>query len=597
MKILSVHIQNYKSFLDTDEVRFETGINIITGRNNVGKSSLLEALELDISNKPHRSISSINTKQRPCLVRLCVRVPFKEFNQYFTPPAETNFTITVSGSDRAARTMAETYISKGYIDFYINYQANNQHRTSMIPELESKITDRVFVKYKTDSQGELRYETTSINDPSGASLLDHIWGYGRRQVYRFKAERFHVGIHDFGAKDVLERDASNLPMVLNYLLSTNPEKFKRYSRLVNRVFPEIKAITTRPLPNNKVEILVWSHDLTSEREDLAVPLVESGTGISQVLAMLYILVTASESKTLIIDEPNSFLHPGAIRALMSIFQEHTNHQYIISTHSPSIVANSNPSVIHLLKKDSSMKTQIEQIDRDKSHDLRNCLIELGAGLSEVFGAEGVLWVEGRTEEICFPLILDRLKGQTLGSVTIAGVKSTSDFERKNVRHTFEIYERLTKSTALVPPAVGYIFDREERSEQEIDAIKSHMDRRVSFLARRCYENYLLLPGAIQFVLANTKTFNGTEPGLEKIELWLRDNGAKYAKGLDRSTHPSEWLAQVNASKLLSALFSELSGNREYYNKTIHSVQLTEWILKNCPSELAEVSVLISNLLS
>ena len=37
-------ILNYKSFLETTEIEFKPGFNVITGKNSAGKTSLLEAL-------------------------------------------------------------------------------------------------------------------------------------------------------------------------------------------------------------------------------------------------------------------------------------------------------------------------------------------------------------------------------------------------------------------------------------------------------------------------------------------------------------------------------------------------------------------------
>jgi len=46
-----------------------------------------------------------------------------------------------------------------------------------------------------------------------------------------------------------------------------------------------------------------------------VPLSESGTGVGQVLAILYVVFTSEYPRTIVIDEPQSFLHPGAVRKL------------------------------------------------------------------------------------------------------------------------------------------------------------------------------------------------------------------------------------------------------------------------------------------
>lgn len=48
---------------------------------------------------------------------------------------------------------------------------------------------------------------------------------------------------------------------------------------------------------------------------------------------------------IVIDEPQSYLHPGAAKKLIEILQEFPQHQYFIATHSAEIIAAANPSTI------------------------------------------------------------------------------------------------------------------------------------------------------------------------------------------------------------------------------------------------------------
>jgi len=46
MRVLSVRVKNYKCFLDSDEIALGPGFNVFMGRNDAGKSALVEALSL-----------------------------------------------------------------------------------------------------------------------------------------------------------------------------------------------------------------------------------------------------------------------------------------------------------------------------------------------------------------------------------------------------------------------------------------------------------------------------------------------------------------------------------------------------------------------
>lgn len=55
MMIEGFGITNYKCFLETDWVELGPGFNVLVGKNNSGKSALLEALALEYGYSPHRS--------------------------------------------------------------------------------------------------------------------------------------------------------------------------------------------------------------------------------------------------------------------------------------------------------------------------------------------------------------------------------------------------------------------------------------------------------------------------------------------------------------------------------------------------------------
>ncbi|HVV43597.1 MAG TPA: AAA family ATPase, partial [Bryobacteraceae bacterium] len=60
MLISEFQIQNFKSYRETERVALTSGINIVTGQNNAGKTALLEAVSMSNPNHmPHRSMRSV----------------------------------------------------------------------------------------------------------------------------------------------------------------------------------------------------------------------------------------------------------------------------------------------------------------------------------------------------------------------------------------------------------------------------------------------------------------------------------------------------------------------------------------------------------
>lgn len=391
--------------------------------------------------------------------------------------------------------------------------------------------------------------------------------------------------------------------MLSVLQGNNPSLFTKFNEYVRQIFPTVYQISVRNIPNNQLEVIVWMENPSSQREDLAVPLAESGTGVGQVLAILYVVLTSQFSRTILIDEPNSFLHPAAARKLIEILKvDFPQHQYIVATHSPEIIRAADPAALFLVGLEGR-ESKLERLDSKSMKDQGRCLLEVGARLSDVFGSDEIIWVEGDTEEICFRLIIQDLMKKPLLGRAIVAVRNVGDLEgkRPSAKMIWEIYSQLSKSNALIPPAVAFVFDREQRTEAERGDLASRTSGKVKFLPRRMYENFLLIPEAIQDVLSALPSFQGAPLTVERVKEWLEANGGKPAyvdQPTDRADITSSvWLEQVNGAKLLHGLFAELSDGREEYRKTVHSVQLTEWQIQNKPDSLAEVKDFLGSILA
>jgi hypothetical protein len=204
-----------------------------------------------------------------------------------------------------------------------------------------------------------------------------------------------------------------------------------------------------------------------------------------------------------------------------------------------------------------------------------------------------VWVEGITEEKCYPLIIDRLIKKPLMGKVIKAVIATGDFEGKHAERFLEIYNRLSGAQSLIPPAVAFIFDDEERTFEQKKILrnrgkdKSTGQERVYFTGRRMYENYLLDAKAITAVLntteGHTKTFTEAD-----VQIYL-DSSLKQPRyfGNGETNHSID---RIRADLVLKDLFASLAGLD--YRKTTHSIELTESLLRTDPTKLDDIAGLI-----
>src|SRR5262249_29616770 len=177
----------------------------------------------------------------------------------------------------------------------------------------------------------------------------------------------------------------------------------------------------------------------------------------------------------------------------------------------------NPSTLTLVVKDRGKPSVLKSILPDDQNDLTLCLETVGARLSDVFGADQVLWVEGKTEAKCFPLIVEKVLGQSLLGTAIVQVDNSGDFEGKDAERVIKVYERLSEGSALIPRTLGFIFDRERKNAKQIEDLERRLGRdRVRLLNRTMIENYFLCPQALTSVMLKLDGFTEDRVSTEKI---------------------------------------------------------------------------------
>lgn len=611
MKIVGIKVENYKSFLETEWIEFGSGFNAIIGKNNVGKTGLLEAISTRTSTKPHLSPKTMPSRHS-------IPKPTSTIQAIF----EFTGAEIIDGLVREKKQLGQTqYLlfpqewTEQAIKDYINHfhlEKSVKIETTFHDGAEAQLAylqqfmpmnDPVKIGHgRLHPTDKLLEYLTYSNHPKNFEfhLLMHVINLMRNRIYSFKAERLNIDIASNEPAETLAPDTRNLPSVLSTLQLRTPKRFERYVEAVKTVFPSITQITVPQVNSAQVGIKVWEIDPADDRDDLAMPLSECGSGISQVLAMLYVVLNSDDPRIIIIDEPQSFLHPGAIRKLFDIFRLKEfggrplpEHQYIISTHSPVAITAANPSTIFLVIKEGA-ESKVEPIDINETNQVRSYLRDIGASLSDVFGAEQILWVEGKTEEQCFPLILTGICQRQLFGTAIVGLIHTGDFSKKKDRKlALQVYERLSKARGIMPPAIGFIFDKEELDAdgmREFEKVGEQFNVPVYFSSRRMYENYLLNSAAICSVL----TSFGLRVTVESVEEWIEENrwSTKYIRIPKSNRSLEAWLKHVDGAELLKPLFRQFSENTYEYDKVVHGIQLTEWLIENSPEDLLEVADLL-----
>jgi hypothetical protein len=592
MHIKQLTISNYKSFYQPMVFNFEPGFNVLLGANSSGKTSVLEALHLGkLENVPHRSI---------------LNVVDADSVQHDAPSTQISFSADIDEVCKAVLPIKNLYVSIEHLPHVnpeiilpvLNRRLQNE---SILFDFKYSPNGIKFAKLRfcnqepawRDLNNHSPFLSVQVETASGEALeaayfsgnladLDMVWQKISPKIYMFSSERSVQPTSSHHPNTDLLPNISNLAYCINHLQSSDKDLFEELNFLLHRVFPTIHWVGAPPNAYQQFELKVHTNPSALKRGDLAIPIHRVGTGVGNALAMLYVALTAQTQRFILLEEPNSFLHPRALRELLAILAEKGNkHQFFITTHSSDVLRTINASTVTLLEHDGQ-QTTIKQTTGSKLHELRAGLIDLGIRLTDLHGCDEVIWVEGETEEAIFPKLLRHYFPEKAQGIAVLPLHSTGDFESKKIKtkKVAEIYKRLSNSTFLAPPMVAITLDREARSDAEVQHIKEECGGIVHFLPKTMLEDYLLDADAIAAVLSR---ISNAEVSTAQVEEALVKTQNETSCRLE-PMRPNA--AALHGAKVLNSVFQAFATSE--YQKTKHGPELVQWLLEKKPGHFDEL---------
>jgi energy-coupling factor transporter ATP-binding protein EcfA2 len=426
----------------------------------------------------------------------------------------------------------------------------------------------------------------------------------------FRAERRVPPYSKSGSSVTLSSSCDNLPEVLSCFFQTRPAGRAAFQDLVTEVLPEVTHVATYPRQLNKdggpkevVEIRVFFYGGDPDNEDLSVRLDECGTGLGQVLTICYLLASSKDSRIILVDEPQSFLHPEASRRLMQVFDRFSSrHQFIVSTHSPEIIGAVRNCTLHHVKGGAN-GSMVRSSSSSEIERVREAFADVGVSLKDIFGFERVLWVEGETEESVFPLVLKAFHPELLApDLVVKRVFATGDVDSKKCERLLHVYRSIASAAALAPTAVGIVLDREDRNPEKCAEYERSFRKAgvsLTFLPVPLLENWFLDAGALFSALSRDLAMVGAPervPTLQAIEDELQAliAKAKITPKLRKAGATGSYECWIHGAKVIEELF------RPYlvaYNKPRHGRAIATWLIDNDRAKLQSLADFLKRLLS
>jgi predicted ATPase len=502
MKLRRVELESFRAFGSARIDLPESGLVLVAGVISAGKSALLSALDvIAFGDQPaqrqnYRSASvpritatfRLDDAERGTLLlhatdqSLLSSAAFREVTWQFTDYLGTGLGVSElktswPGPD-ALVLLRATPTEGGQLQVEMN---EVQATLSGQPPREPGLTRMTI---GTNDINVLRSQMSSTAfRPLGEFL--QAWSNG---LYHFKALRPGTSSNTYPgrADQKLAPTGENLPAVLNDLYHNRREVFEDLKVLVQRIVPGIGELH---LPQQGTEIQVSFTDPDSPTS--ALNLKSLGTGVEQLLMTLVVGLTGEGPTAVILEEPETNLHPGAQRALLTLIRDWSSTKpYILATHSPVFLDASLRAEVLLVTRQAGV-SDVKSLGTESLEALDN----LGVRLSDVLSADRLLLVEGPSDAAVLTTWLpDYLTNPRLAIIQASG--------GDNARYARHLQEWLSQADRLADRRVLYLRDRDELPASELAKLESTGVVKVAL--GRELENYLLDEAALTVVIQARK---------------------------------------------------------------------------------------------
>lgn len=400
MKLTAVHVQSYRSLVEPVSMDIGDGLNALVGKNNCGKSNLLTAITLAMDPE------SPFDKDRDTPQQMAWSVPRIVLDFYVHGSTSSENTLLKYAQHyevAAGAKESATFASKRSVRFIVEFRNGIRQEYFQAAGAGSRRLatddDRLQRLIK-----QFRKTVRFVLVRSGESL-DSLLSGRFRDILRLVL-RDHLRDSMESAQKARHEYVEELQ---NKLLAPLQGEV---ASVVSRVFSEIQQSSLIPAVPKIDQTLA---DMRIELADgAATDLVEKGAGVrgGVLLALLTYLSTQSrQSVILAVEEPESFLHPGAQEDLRDGLEElavRKDVTLLVTTHSPFIISRREASQVVALRKDLDGKTNIRDIASGSEHrstSVSDLFRDPGIGdlLTEAMevsesGYKAVLVVEGVTDE-------------------------------------------------------------------------------------------------------------------------------------------------------------------------------------------------------
>ncbi len=345
MHIRKIRIRNYKCI---SSLEFEpTRINIIAGRNNTGKSTILEAILLGATSPAYKDELGND------VLKKVLEKSDRSLIKFGNDIAEIELEISDQDSNVTCKCVRILEVSRFVREYYNIYEEVSKHLKDILHE-ESKLRTLLeilrrslygyIIEKEHSAPGNLESCIEDINTLLESSkivilsLIDSkcINVTITRPVDFYKIQYYTINIGKLNCKNLkICKSLNNLDSIIMRIDLENPETIDKVVEKVKKYFPELMNIRVRGLRMRRPYVtLRYGENIH------VIPIDSLADGVKSMIE-LDLLVEVCRGGILLLEEPEVKLHPAYVNAiarkLVNLVQEGEISQLYITTHSIELI--------------------------------------------------------------------------------------------------------------------------------------------------------------------------------------------------------------------------------------------------------------------